>query len=102
MTTKREPREAWKVSRQDQKRWDTAVGKLPPFLRILLRHNLLHGEELEFARIVKVSEACAKEVGGCDNCPLEEICTLGWDLRVRHTGKLREYVETMRNLRQRI
>ena len=102
MTTKREPSEAWKVSRQDQKHWDTAMGKLPPSLRILLRHNLLHGNELEFARIVKASEACAKEAGGCDNCPLEKICTLGWDMRVRNTSKLREFVETMREVRRKL
>jgi len=102
MTTKQEPSGAWKVSRQEQKRWDTAVGKLPPFLRILLRHHLRHGEELEFARIVKVSETCAKEAGGCNDCPLEEICKIGWDLRVRHTGKLREYVETMKELQRKL
>ena len=99
MTT---PSNAWKLSHQEQDRWNAAMKKLPLGIQSYLKQDLIHGNVLEFERIVKVSEACAKEAGGCNDCLLTEICKLGWDLRVRDTGKLREYVETMRELRRRL
>ncbi len=58
-------------------------------------------EGAEFDRIVKASEQCGEEIGGCDNCNLLEFCTVVWDKNVNDVGELGNFIDFIKALRRK-
>ena len=58
-------------------------------------------EEAEFDSVVKASEQCGEEIGGCDSCNLLAFCNTVWDKNVNSVGSLGRFVDFIKDLRRK-